>query len=218
MDTMVFGSKEEIQKAYNTGNKEQDLAVVNAVLNGNVAIKSDVPQTQDQPVVPTETPVVDGTVEQQPVVVEEPVVSLDELEQQRKYNEFIEQRRQEEKQSALEEIGRKELELKAERKAREELEERIRRSEEIKRNQASTVVTQEQQEEDEYASAYAKRTRAMLEEIRSQVGDNPKVKELAEEVNAIKSEYEIRKNAELQIQQEKQRKEKLARRCGSLLV
>ena len=47
----------------------------------------------------------------------------------------------------------------------------------------------------------------MLEEVKAQVGENPLVKELADKLNLMQSDYDGRKKEELRVQQEKQRKE-----------
>lgn len=205
MEQLVFNNAQEVQQAYNTGDREKDLAIVNAVLTGNVAIKTD-----EQPIEkqvepqPTETPsaTTDVTTEQQ---IENPIE--DPIEKEKAYAELVKEQYEIEKARLLEETAKKNKEIEDYKKAKEELEERLRMAS-TNIQQAQPTTETQVDEEEEFASEYAKKTRKMLEELRSQVGNNPKVQEIAEEFDVIKSEYERRRTEDEQKRQEKERKDR----------
>lgn len=204
--TMVFDSQEAVKQAYNTGNKEQDLATINALISGQVQIKSpDVQSSISEPIT---------TNNDQPTMVVEnipnEVVPIDVLEEQRRYNAFLEDKQKTEHYKYLADLKAREDEIVKERTAREQAEERIRQLSETQNvrplNNSTEAPTDE--EDEAYISEYAKRTRAMVEEIRSQTGNFPAVQELADKVSTIEKDYNRRRQDAERVQQEKETKDR----------
>lgn len=211
--TKIFNSVQEVHDSYNTGDRKKDLELVNAVLKGEVGIKQPDPQpSSDVPSGQTNT----GSEEiplnpaSSDIVSPQVLPTEEELEAQRRYNEFLENKQKEEHLKYLSELKAREDALQQERANREELE---RRLQELAQKQTQTTNSDNQSsssddEEEAFISDYAKKTRAMVEELRSQTGDNPVVKELMQKISSIQQEYEQRKLEETKVQQEKQRIER----------
>jgi hypothetical protein len=211
-DKIIFDSVDAVKQSIHTGNREQDLAktneYINAILSGNVEIGT-TEQPQDNVPVSTDTPIsevpLEGTVTEP--VIEQPSIDVTEYERQKKYNEFLEKKAQEEHNRAMFELKRREEELAKERAAKEELEKKLQQLSAIKQNEPSNSITT-QEEDDEYASEYAKRTRQMVEDLKNRVGDNPVVDELVTKINEIQSDFQQRKQAEAREKAEREQREK----------
>jgi hypothetical protein len=211
-EKMIFNSTEEVQQSLNSGDKEKELSVANAILAGNIEIKqSEIPKEETDVQLPQNQQTKEEKTEENEEVKVEPIVndSLDEVERQRRYSEFLEKKAQEDNDRYLIELKNREELIKKEKAEREELEKKLRQLEEIKKEQPSTAMSNQDEidEEDEFATEYSKKTRKMVEELKSQVGDSPVVKELVEKIRKIESEYETQKNENLKNRQEKERKE-----------
>jgi DNA repair exonuclease SbcCD ATPase subunit len=205
MDKLVFETPDQVQQAMNSGNRQKELETVNAVLAGNIEIKS----TQ-----PIPTSVVDNQETQNQVVENKPeeikptedIVPTEEVDKERKYQEFLLQKEKEEKELYLIELKKKEDEFKREKIAREELEKKLQELSDLKKLEPSTSVNTQTDDDDSYVAEYEKRTRKMVEDLKSQVGDSPVVRELVDKIQKIESEYETRKQEVAKLQQEEVRK------------
>jgi hypothetical protein len=212
MEKMIFESEEAVKQSMNTGDTKKDSEVINAVLSGNIEIKK--PETTQQQTI-TDTSNIQTVSEQSSTKEEikstndevQPTIEIDEIERQKKYNEFLEKKHQEEHNNYLLELKRREEELQKEKVAKEELEKKLRQLSELQNKQPSTSLDTASaiSEEDEYASEYSKRTRQMVEELKNQVGDNPVVKELVEKIRNIESEYSTQKQERLKSKAEEER-------------
>lgn len=189
----------EIQNQINSGNME----VINGVIartiipatqkqeneiqvsNDSVVVQSDdIPQSTDSQIV-------------EPVIETPPAVDplLEEVERERKYREMVERRQKEEQERYLEELRRIKDEADKEKRAREELENKLRQLQLLnnERPNSPTQDSTDATEEDEFASDYSRRTRQMVEELKQRVGsENPVVNEFIEEIKLIKAEREER--------------------------
>jgi len=195
---LVFNTVDEVKQSYNTGNTQRDLEVVNAVLNGNVEIKG-----TGQP----EQNIVLNDVQEniQPSVVDD---YNQKIEEQRKYAEFLESKQREQELKYLQELQDKENKIQQEKQSREEIEKRLQELSKLNEQRLSTSSTETEQttEEDEFVTDYAKSTRKMVEELKSQVGANPVIQELYNKINTIESEYQTQKQQSEKLQQERLRK------------
>lgn len=210
----VFGSPEELRKNMYSGDRQHDLELANAVLAGQVEIRSGESQEEGQSTETVESQVPESVNSEEITdpgvgVVPPPVID-DEVDRQRRYNEFVEQQAKEERERYLANLREREEELKKEKAAREELEKKLRQLQEIKEQRPVNVGgTQEEiDEEEEYISGYAKKTRELVDELRGTVGsDNPVIRELVEKVSKFESEIKETKEREARITAEKQKKE-----------
>lgn len=222
---------EEIKNGFNTGDRKKDAEMINSFLSGQVSIRSEsdldpsqeltdvgqdvtVEETPDQSIdtQDSETSVPD---EGEPDTVNE---YNEQLEQQRAYAELLEQRRQEEHEEHLRKLKEREDELKREKDAREELETRLRQLEELREQRPTSPDNiPAEDEEDEYASEYVKRTRRMVEELKATVGaTDPVVKELREKIESISSEYEAEREARRKHEKEKAEREAAERQYNTV--
>lgn len=201
---------DEIRNGMYTGDKQKDLEMVNAFLSGGVNVKEtsvedvvapDLTETVEEPT--NEEPAVEGDeVELDQTQPVDPIE--DQLSREQKYAEFLEQQAREERDRYLLESQKAKEDLDKERKAREELEKKLQELSllnEQRPSMSDSPTDDELEEEDEYISDYAKKTRRMIEELASRLGDGPEVKQLKEEIGLLKSEYET----------ERQRREELRR-------
>lgn len=191
MDKMVFNSPEEVKAGMNTGDKQRDLEVIYSLLSGNVEIANTPNQELSEPT-EVDTPV-ETNDENIPIVQSSYSPVQDELEKERAYKELLEQQHREEQERYLSELKKSQELLDKEKKAREELEKRLQMQEELKRVETRTEsVIAGEDSEDEYVSDYAKRTRELVEQLKSSVEQDlpTKVKESLERLERIESEYE----------------------------
>lgn len=187
MEKIVFEKPEDAISRMHTGNREEDLNTVNAILSGTYSIGTE----------EVEEPVVEEEVAEQedidePQVVEEPVVSRDydaEEEAHKQYIEMIERRNKEEKEELLRSVRAKEEEAERERKVREDLEKRIQEIDARQQNAPSQSQLDEEVE-DEFISDYNKKTRNMVEDLKRDIGSSPELQKLYEKINTIEQSFE----------------------------
>lgn len=192
MDKLVFNTPEEAVTNLNTGDRDHDLGVVNAILSGNVQIG------EKQPEENIEAEVSNNNIQQDvhEEVSPDPIAS--ELERQIKYNEFIEKQKKDESERYLATLKEKELAIDRERKAKEEVEKRLKMLEE-NRSQLQTkneTDNNSDNEDDAFVSDYAKKTREMVDEIKRSVERSPLTdKDTIDRINNLVSEFESEKSA-----------------------
>lgn len=163
---------EEIRKGYS----ENDMAVINGVLNNTIVPVTEEEKNQpevsvEQEAAPVEEPEKDVSVEtpeEQPVEKKQ----IDETEQARRYAQLIEEQEKAKQAELQEEINEKNKKLEQEQRIREELETKLQelRTTETVQQPLQTPQPEAQTDENaEYESDYAKRTREMLEELKQQI-------------------------------------------------
>lgn len=213
MDTKEM-TADEIRGGWNTGDPQKDIEMINNFLSGEVVPKK-VEDVQEETV--DNPPAQDGTVgednpdagdsnSEEVVPFEETEEYKEEMRRQKEYAEYLEQRRKEEHEEYLREQQRLKEEFEKEKTAREELETRLRQLDELNEKRPITPdgVQEAEEEDDEYASEYSRRTRQMLKSLEAQVGaTSPLVKELSEK---IKYFDDLRAEQE-KARQERERKE-----------
>lgn len=172
-------SYEEIKKKIDAGDQE----TINGVIDGSIVPEQvEVPQsTVDQ--IPVETTVEDI----QQVTEPTPNPLFNELEQQRKYAEMLAKREQEKQEEYFRKLEEYTENLNKEKKAKEELENRLRQLE-LQIDNKSTISQNDQtsldtSDEDQFVSDYAKKTRQALEELQKKF---PEVTQITEELNSLK--------------------------------
>jgi len=213
---------DQIQTGMWTGDKQKQLEMVNAVLTGSV-----VPKTEDavstggtdggrpeegQSVEPTTTdgqlsPSFDSSVNTESESEVTPLIDYEqeERERQARLNEFRAQQAQDEKERILLEKRETEERLEEERKANEELKNRLQMLTELQsqQHQAPNGTTNDD-EDDEYVSDYAKRTRKELEELKAMYSANdPRIQKFIEKAD----QYEAKIQSELEARERQRAKE-----------
>jgi len=168
---------EEIRNSFNTGDTQKDIEMINGYLAGTVVPQK--PQEEQTQVEPEIEPEIEET--------EIPFVETDEykeeVERQKRYSEYLEQRRVEEYEDSLRKQQQLKEDFENEKKAREELEKRLQQLNEANERPPSPQSDLSEDEDDEYASEYAKRTRRELEQLKATVGaTSPLVKELTDKI------------------------------------
>lgn len=208
MEPIIFENGEEAVSQMNTGDRKHDLEMVNAILSGNVHVgkQNEEGSVEEEP---TNQDVSETEDTEQNEVVEPSVPnqdSIDELERQKKYIEMIEAREAEEREKVLLDLAEKEKAYAKEKEIRENLEKRIQEIENRKR--VSSEFSQEDIDEDEeFVSDYTKKTRRMVEDLKSEFGSNPRIEELSKDLSEIKSELERESRERKALQDKKAREE-----------
>jgi len=213
MENMIFEKVEDVITQMNTGDLKQDNQVVNAILNGKVQIEK-----KEEPI--TETNVENSvniiSQEQNKDNIDNSSVSIidplkDEVERQKRYNEMLEKRRQEERENFLRINKENEDKLIKEQKDREELEKKLRELEQIKNDNHQQTQLENSETDEEFVSDYTKRTRQMIEELKQSIGnENPLVNQLRDQITNIEKEvadYKAEKAERKRFQDEKRQKE-----------
>lgn len=203
MENLVFEKPDDVLQSFNTGNKDHDLSVINALLAGNVQIgQKEEPVAEE--VVQTEDTTTENTTDNQDVPpIETPTVSIDEMERQRRYIEFIEKQKEDERERYLQSLKDREAEIEKRDKAYEELQQRLQQLEQNNTKPVTRdIVDDDSSEDDEFVSPYTKQTRAMVEELKSLVEHSPLADaKTLERIKNIEREFEAEKT-------ERQRREK----------
>jgi DNA repair exonuclease SbcCD ATPase subunit len=207
MENVIFKSYDEIQAGYDSG----DMEIINGVLEGTISLA---------PEQPTET--FQETVVEQPVeqTVNPPIVEEDEEDVRSRINHYEEELEREKRirEMEIQEAQRKFEETEAQRLAllkinaeekrkREEIENRLR---ELDRMSTTTQQSSDETEEDEFVSEYTKKTRQMVEELRNQLGNNPKTAELEERIQKFEQmeSERIQRQKELELMEQQRIQER----------
>lgn len=184
-----------------------DMDVINGLVFGSI-----------NPVVPQQQPETPAPVEQPDETPEEETVTPshnEEIEKARNYAALVEKREREERerlQKEKEELLRKTKEIedkyKEEQKTKEEVLRRLQQLE--SQNVGSTEQTS--QEDDEFVSDFAKRTRQEVEELKRMVGtlseNDPTIRGLKEGLDSVLTELNTEKEKRKELE-EKEKQEKL---------
>jgi hypothetical protein len=199
MDEYVVNSRSELSDRISAGDPD----AINAVLGGYVKTAVNEPEKD---VVELQTEETEKSVVQQDQSTEN-VETDSESERLAKYRKLIEQEKDVEKNRALAEkeaeIARKEREYQ-DRLAKQEIarQEAEKRLEELQKQQSfnNPVHSDEEEEEEVYASEYSKKTRQIVEELKASqknsLADDPKIQSLIKKLEVYDKEIENKRKEE----------------------
>lgn len=190
---VTYLSTEEIKAGMESGN----LDIINGVLS-NTVLPIEMKPVEDTSSQNVSQDIV--TTNNEPVVNQSSVI--DEVEQARLYAEMIAERERKKEEDYQRKLKEVEETLRREKQAKEEMVQRLQQLEQQKTQPQPVQQDLNSDEDDEYVSDYAKRTRQIVEELARNGGANPDYKQLQEELNRLKMEFDNRK------EEERKRKEK----------
>lgn len=173
---LLVATREEIERGVENGDKD----ILNLVASGQFKVADTAPVVEEnaQPVATDAATVADDDTGTPTEVAPQKSVYDDEIEQERRYRELVEERAREEKEALLREKAEAKRLADEERKAREGLERQLQELEAQRREQSVKSSPESlSEEEEEYASEYSRQTRRMIDDLKNNSSES-KIQEI----------------------------------------
>ena len=212
---------EEIREGYD----RNDQSVIDGVLRGTIKSKK-AESTSEENVTEVSTPIGEETTPDQitsddsieRTEVEETPSAPSDIELEQRYAETVRKQEQEKQAELLLQMEKTKQEKAQAEEARKQLERRVKELEDMKSSQPEVPVSMQDVEDDEYASEYAKTTRKMIQEMRSEFNfdEHPKLKMMEQKLKVFEQNEAEKAKREHILALEKAQKEQKQKLFGEI--